>query len=86
MIRVMVWNENIHEKEGLLDEFYPEGLHNVIADIVKELGEKVEVRTATLDQPEQGLPVEVLNNTELSELGCIYIDSALEAKRAQAPK
>lgn len=69
MIRVTVWNENVHEKqEGIKErmaEFHPNGLHNTVADIVKELGDEVEVRTATLDQPEQGLPEEVLNTTDV---------------------
>ena len=69
MIRVTVWNENVHEQEeGIRDAmrpFHPNGLHNTVADIVKELGDAVTVRTATLDQPEQGLPEEVLNSTDV---------------------
>lgn len=69
MIRVTVWNENIHEQQDgfreRLKPVHPNGIHNTVADIVKELGDKVEVKTATLDQPEQGLPDELLNSTDV---------------------
>ncbi len=69
MIKVTVWNEYIDEhtnpKGLLIKELYPNGLHHAIADIVKGLGDAVSVRTATLDQPEQGLPDEVLEDTDV---------------------
>ncbi len=69
MIRVTVWNENIHEQQEGIKEMmapiHPDGIHNTVANIVKELGDKVEVKTATLDQPEQGLPDSVLENTDV---------------------
>ena len=69
MINVTVWNENVHEnQDGIKDvmkPIHPNGLHETVADIVRELGDKVNVRTATLDQPEQGLPDEILNQTDV---------------------
>ena len=64
-IRITVWNEYRHEK---LDEkvaaVYPDGLHAVIADGLTEAGFS-NVRTATLDEPDNGLPAEVLAETDV---------------------
>src|SRR3712207_4278064 len=47
-------------------ERYPDGMHGAIASGLRELlGEQVEVRTATLDQPEHGLTEEVLGTTDV---------------------
>ncbi len=67
-MRVTVWNEFIHETRG--DErvlaHYPEGIHAVIADGLREqLGDEVEVSTATLAEPEHGLSEEVLAQTDV---------------------
>jgi len=66
-IRVTVWGENKHEHtHEKVRAVYPNGMHNVIAEGIREnLGERVEVQTATLDQPEHGLTDEVLNNTDV---------------------
>ena len=64
MLRITVWNENIHEKEiPEMAKLHPQGLHGTIAAI---LGEDTEftVRTATLHDPECGLTDEVLAETE----------------------
>lgn len=64
MIRVTVWNENLHEKQNpKVNEIYPEGLHIAIAKGIAQ--EDFEIRTATLDQPEHGLTEDVLNNTDV---------------------
>ncbi|MBO5754745.1 MAG: ThuA domain-containing protein [Clostridia bacterium] len=64
-IRVTVWNEYRHErKEPRVAEIYPKGIHGAIADILSECDD-VEVRTATLDEPEHGLTDEVLNTTDV---------------------
>ncbi|MFD2613734.1 ThuA domain-containing protein [Paenibacillus gansuensis] len=64
MIKVTVWNENLHEKSNpAMKEIYPDGLHNAIARGVAN--EEFEIRTATLDQPEHGLTEEVLNSTDV---------------------
>ena len=67
MIRVTVWNEYRHEREeGAAKAVHPNGLHETVAEIVRELGEdRVQVRTAWLDQPENGLTDEVLENTDV---------------------
>lgn len=63
-MKVTVWNENIHEKEmPQVTEMYPGGLHGYIAGFLK--ADDVEVRTATLDEPECGLTKEVLEETDV---------------------
>ncbi|HLT60840.1 MAG TPA: trehalose utilization protein ThuA, partial [Microlunatus sp.] len=69
-IRVTVWGENFHEnsdrdREGMAER-YPDGMHGAIAAGLTELlGDQVQVRTATLDQPEHGLTDEVLETTDV---------------------
>jgi trehalose utilization protein len=64
MIRVTVWNENVHEKmHEEVRKVYPEGIHTAIANGISSEG--LNIRTATLDQPEHGLPDEVLNDTDV---------------------
>jgi trehalose utilization protein len=69
-IRVTVWGENYHENSDRdradMAERYPDGMHGAIANGLRELlGEAVEVRTATLDQPEHGLTEDVLAGTDV---------------------
>lgn len=66
-IRVTVWGENFHEnRDESVRKIYPEGMHTTIAEGIREnLGDRVEVRTATLDQPEHGLTQEVIDNTDV---------------------
>jgi len=67
MIRVTVWNEGRHEKSHAeVAKVYPNGIHNAIAEGLKEAG--FTVRTATLDDPEHGLTPEVLAETRRSHL------------------
>lgn len=64
-IRVTVWNEFRHEaKPGKPQEIYPQGMHTVIADYLKKQP-GLQVRTATLDEPEHGLTDEVLADTDV---------------------
>src|SRR5215212_8317972 len=47
-------------------ERYPSGMHGTIASALSELlGDEVTVRTATQDQPENGLTDDVLNRTDV---------------------
>ena len=63
-MRVTVWNENVHEKmDPRVTEIYPGGLHEFIKGILE--CDEVEVRTATLEEPEHGLTEEVLKNTDV---------------------
>ena len=52
--RVLVWNEHRHERKNQrVAELYPEGIHGAVASGLREAG--LDVRTATLDDPDQGL-------------------------------
>lgn len=63
-MKVLVWNENIHEKEiPEMLKLYPGGLHGYIAEFLK--CDEIEVSTATLDEPECGLTEEVLKETDV---------------------
>ncbi|HYO87890.1 MAG TPA: ThuA domain-containing protein [Candidatus Limnocylindrales bacterium] len=63
-LRVLVWNENRHEQSNPdVARVYPNGIHNVIADGLREHG--FEVRTATLDEPEHGLTDAALDATDV---------------------
>jgi trehalose utilization protein len=66
-IQVTVWNELIHERtDASTREIYPDGIHEVVAAALREyLGTTVEVRTATLDEPEHGLSADVLARTDV---------------------
>ena len=62
--RITVWNEFRHEKKNpKVAELYPDGIHSAVAEPLRSAG--YEVRTATLDEPEHGLPEEVLENTDV---------------------
>ncbi|OAH54734.1 MULTISPECIES: trehalose utilization protein ThuA [Bacillaceae] len=63
-MNVTVWNEYRHEKtKPLAKKIYPEGIHQVIAGFLKT--DSVNVKTATLDEIEHGLPKDVLNSTDV---------------------
>jgi trehalose utilization protein len=63
-LRVTVWSEFRHEKRNpKVQAVYPNGIHNVIADALRQQG--FNVGTATLDEPEHGLTEEVLLNTDV---------------------
>jgi len=65
VVKVTVWNEYRHEKKDAdIAKLYPEGMHGAIAKYLKEQP-GLEVRTATLDEPEHGLPQKVLENTDV---------------------
>jgi trehalose utilization protein len=80
MIKVTVWNEFLHEKQHEeVIRVYPDGIHTAIADGIGSDG--FEVRSATLDQPEQGLTEEVLANTDVlvwwGHMGHHLVDDAI---------
>lgn len=63
-IKVTVWNEFRHEKiHAEVKKHYPDGIHQVIAAFLRESG--FAVRTATLDEPDHGLPTSVLDDTDV---------------------
>jgi trehalose utilization protein len=54
-IRVTVWNEFRHEKKNVaVQKVYPNGIHAVIAESLAKHAD-LQVRTASLDEPEHGL-------------------------------
>lgn len=67
MIRVTVWNEFVHEQQnGQVKAIYPAGIHAAIKSGLEEsLGGQVDVTTATLAEPENGLTPETISNTDV---------------------
>ena len=62
-IRVTVWNEYLHEVQfPEIAEVYPKGIHGH-RGLWK--GSGMEVKTATLKEPDNGLTQEVLDNTDV---------------------
>ena len=63
-MKVVVWNENHHEKvHPIVTQLYPGGIHEYIKGILQ--CDDIEVTTATLDDPECGLTNEVLDQTDV---------------------
>lgn len=83
-IRVTVWNEFRHEKNNdEVKKLYPDGLHAVIGEALGECSD-IEVTLAALDDPDQGLPDEVLHNTDVlfwwGHMAHYAVDDALVAR------
>jgi trehalose utilization protein len=64
-VRVTVWNEGIHDQHAEMLERYPDGMHGAIAEGLREHLPEATVRTATLADPGQGLPDDVLEQTDV---------------------
>lgn len=66
-IRVTVWGENVAEQRNEeVRQVYPQGMHETIAAALRaQLGGRVNVRTATLEQPEHGLSESALQETDV---------------------
>lgn len=64
-IRVTFWHEFRHErnKEGVR-EIYPDGIHALVCSFLNEEPD-IEATFVALDDPEQGLPDELLENTDV---------------------
>ncbi len=63
-MKVVIWNENIHEKrEPIVLENYPGGIHSYLKSVLE--CDDIEITTATLDDPECGLTNEVLDKTDV---------------------
>ena len=67
-IRVTIWNEYRHEREegpvgDYIRQFYPRGIHRYLAEHLA--AEDFSMRTASLDEPEQGLSGERLQSTDV---------------------
>jgi trehalose utilization protein len=65
-IRVVVWGENVHEGQNpRVAEIYPRGLHEAIAEGIREFLPQATVETATLQMPDHGLTRERLEKTDV---------------------
>ncbi len=65
MIKVTIWNEYVHEKEYEgIRKIYPNGIHGCIAAFLDKQPD-IQVRTATLEEPEHGLTQDVLDDTDV---------------------
>ena len=65
MIRVLIWNEYVHEQESeAIRAVYPEGIHGQLAEVLGT-DEALEIRTATLHDADCGLSEEVLDETDV---------------------
>jgi trehalose utilization protein len=63
--RVTVWHEFRHEKKNpAVAKVYPNGMHEAIASHLRKSSD-LQVRTATLDEPEHGLTEQVLSETDV---------------------
>ena len=65
MLHVTIWNEFRHEKK--LEDvraLYPNGMHATIGEYLGK-DEELDITLAALDDPDQGLPDSVLNNTDV---------------------
>lgn len=63
-IKVTIWNEFRHEKQhAAVKKLYPEGIHKKIGAGISAAD--LEIRYATLDEPEHGLTEEVVNSTDV---------------------
>ena len=64
-INVTVWNEFRHERhEEACRAIYPDGIHGLIKSFLDKEPD-LNVRLAALDDPDNGLPDEVLNGTDV---------------------
>lgn len=65
MINVLVWNEFQHEKlQPQVAEIYPRGIHAAVGEYLSQ-DEEINVRLASLDDPEQGLSQQALDETDV---------------------
>ena len=67
-IKVTIWNEFRHEQAAnpigdYIRTIYPNGMHRYLAEHLAD--EDLEIRAVSLDEPEQGLPDEILNDTDV---------------------
>lgn len=64
-LNVTIWNEFRHERqEQTVKDIYPDGIHGCIKQFLDKNAD-LNVRLAALDDPDQGLPDDVLNSTDV---------------------
>jgi trehalose utilization protein len=62
-MNITIWNEFVGECENpAAGRIYPDGIHATLAEALRDVGS---VRTATLCEPEHGLPADVLGGTDV---------------------
>lgn len=66
-LHVTIWNENRHEQHNpAVASIYPQGIHGAIAaELTNQARDGRFIRCATLDEPEHGLTVDVLEHTDV---------------------
>jgi len=65
-LRITVWGENVHEhKSAKVKKVYPNGMHAAIAAGLVQHLPSATVTTATLQEPENGLPAARLRDTDV---------------------
>jgi trehalose utilization protein len=64
-IRVIIWNEFVHEQTNSeVRRIYPEGIHQVLGEALRSHSQ-LQVRIATLSEPEHGLTENILAQTDV---------------------
>lgn len=64
-IRTVVWGENVHEQTNkVVADIYPKSMHQTIADALNA-DAAISATTATLQQPDHGLPASRLAETDV---------------------
>ncbi len=86
-INVTIWNEFRHEKKSdAVKALYPNGIHAFIKDFLS-VNADMNIRLAALDDPDQGLPDDVLESTDVllwwGHLAHREVDDALVEKIRQ---
>lgn len=65
-MRILIWNEFHHERHHpQVAEIYPDGIHATIARALQNRLPAADIATATLDQPEHGLSIDRLDQTDV---------------------
>jgi len=67
-IRVTIWNEFIHEQQqgptaDVIRSHYPKGIHEALKEELA--ADDLEITAVSLDMPEQGLPQDLLEKTDV---------------------
>lgn len=63
-IRAVVWGENVHEQTNqIVADLYPDGMHSAIAASLQS--DEITATTATLQDPDHGLPEDRLAETDV---------------------
>ncbi len=65
-LRITLWNEFLHEQhDPAVKAIYPNGIHDTLAEAIRQQIPTAHIHTATLDQPDHGLPDDLLDQTDV---------------------